>query len=46
MNRRGMEMWQLVLMILALVLLFFIIIWYTGLSQGLEGLFKKLGDLF
>ncbi len=46
MNKRGMEMWQLVLIILALLLLFFVLGWYAGLGETLTGLFDKMGALF
>ena len=43
-EKKGMEMWQLVLMILALLLLFFMLIWVGVLGKDLSGLFEKLGD--
>lgn len=46
MNKRGMEMWQLILLILAVVLLLFMLIWYGALGKELEDLFQKIGDLF
>ncbi|MBT3298630.1 hypothetical protein HN385_06895 [archaeon] len=39
MNKKGMEMWQIVLMILMLLLIFFGFLFYGGISD-------KLGDLF
>ena len=45
MNKKGMEVWQLVMMILALILLIFLVAWYAGLNEGMSSLFKKLGDL-
>jgi len=45
MNKKGMEMWQLVLMILAILLLLFMIVWYGALNNDLGDLFGKLGDL-
>ena len=44
-GKKGMEMWQLILMILALVLLLFVIAWYGGLGGELSGLFDKLKGL-
>lgn len=40
-----MEVWQLVLMILAIVLLVFMIIWYGVLNQDLASLLDKLLNL-
>ncbi len=45
-GKRGMEMWQLVLMILALVLLVFVLAWYGGLGKELKMLSEKLMGLF
>jgi len=45
-GKKGMEMWQLVLIILALLLLFLVIGWYGGLGETLGGLFDKMGALF
>ena len=45
MNKKGMEMWQLVMIILALLLLFFALTWFTVLNNDLEGLLGGLGDL-
>ncbi len=45
-GKKGMEMWQLVLMILALVLLVFILAWYAGLGTELKGLSEKLTEMF
>ena len=45
-EKKGMEMWQLVLMILAILLLLFMIVWYGALNNDLGDLFGKLGDLF
>ena len=44
-GKKGMEMWQLVLMILAILLLVFLIVWSIGLNHSLGDLFSKLGDL-
>ncbi|MBI4151601.1 hypothetical protein HY496_01410 [Candidatus Woesearchaeota archaeon] len=45
-GKKGMEMWQLVLLILALVLLVFIIVWYGGLNKEIGNLLEKFGELF
>jgi len=45
-GKRGMEMWQLVLIILVLILLLFVIGWYGGLNEGLGSLLDKLGGIF
>ncbi|MBI2102861.1 hypothetical protein HYT55_03410 [Candidatus Woesearchaeota archaeon] len=44
-GKKGMEMWQLVLMILALILLVFVIAWYGGLNKEISGLLGKLTGL-
>ena len=44
-GKKGMEMWQLVLIILALLLLFFIIAWYAGLNSEVGNLLDKLSNL-
>jgi len=44
-GKKGMEMWQLVLMILAILLLLFVVAWYSGLNMGIESMFNKLGSL-
>jgi len=44
-NKKGMEMWQLVLLVLSLILLLFVIAWYGGLRNELSGLFDKLKGL-
>ena len=46
MNKKGMEMWQLVLIILAIVFLLFMLAWYGGLDQKISGLLNKFLDLF
>lgn len=45
-NKKGMEMWQVVLMILALIGLVVFIFFYAGLGNEAKELIKKLGDLF
>lgn len=44
-GKKGMEMWQLVLLILALVLLVFLIAWYGGLNKELGSLLEKATGL-
>ncbi|MBS3169306.1 hypothetical protein J4210_02375 [Candidatus Woesearchaeota archaeon] len=44
-GKKGMEMWQLVLLILALILLVFLIAWYGGLNKELGGLLEKATGL-
>jgi hypothetical protein len=44
-GKKGMEMWQLVLIILVLILLLAVLAWYGVLGGELKGLFGKLGDL-
>ncbi len=45
-NKKGeMEVWQLVMIILAVLLLLTFIVWYGFLSDGADSLFRKLGDL-
>ena len=46
MNKQGMEMWELVLMILAIILLLFVIGWYASLNDTSVSLLDKLGGLF
>jgi len=43
-GKRAMEMWQLVMIILALLLLLFMAAWYSGLNDQLGGLFEKMGS--
>jgi len=42
-GKKGMEMWILVLMILAIVLLILVVIWYNDLGSFLQGLLSKFG---
>ncbi|MBI4983363.1 hypothetical protein HZC32_01860 [Candidatus Woesearchaeota archaeon] len=44
-GKKGMEMWQLVLIILAMLLLFFIIVWYSGLNEEVKNLLARMSDL-
>ncbi|HIH10803.1 TPA: hypothetical protein HA241_01295 [Candidatus Woesearchaeota archaeon] len=43
-GKKGMEMWELVFIILALILLVFVIAWYAGLNDTIADLLKKFGD--
>lgn len=45
MNKKGMEMWQLVLIIIALLLLFFAITWFSLLNNDLGELLGSLERL-
>lgn len=46
MNKKGeMEMWQIILIILAVILLFVMIMLFVNWSGSGEGLLKRLGDL-
>ena len=44
-SKKGMEMWQLVMIILAVMLLLFVIAWYSGLNDQIRGLLDKLTGL-
>lgn len=44
-GKKGMETWQLVLIILALILLFFVIIWFSGINTEIKSLLGKFGGL-
>ncbi|MBI2662267.1 hypothetical protein HYX11_02300 [Candidatus Woesearchaeota archaeon] len=47
MNKKGeMEMWQIILIILAAILLFVMIMLFVNWGSSSEGLLKRLGDLF
>ncbi len=41
-GKKGMEMWQLVLIIIALLLLFAVLAWYGGLNKELGVLLDRL----
>lgn len=45
-GKKGLEMEQLILIVLALVLLFFILAWSGALGKDLGDLFNKLVDWF
>ncbi len=45
MNKKGMEMWEMVMLIAAVAFLLFIIVWYGLLDNDLGELFGKVGDL-
>ncbi|MEK6951150.1 MAG: hypothetical protein AABX13_05500 [Nanoarchaeota archaeon] len=44
-GKKGMEMWQLVFLILAIILLLFFLAWYGLLGKDLASLLDKLGEL-
>lgn len=44
-NKKGMEMWQIVFIILALFLFFFVLFFYGDLKGTIEGLMKELNFL-
>ena len=44
-GKKGMETWQLMLMILAILLLLFFITWYGLLKGQLGDLLEKLGEI-
>ncbi len=44
-KKAEMEIWQLVMIILAVLLLLAFAIWYGFLSDSADSLFSKLGDL-
>ena len=46
MNNKGMEMWELVTIILVILLLLFVAVWYSGLNQELSKLLEKMAGLF
>ena len=45
-GKQGMEMWQLVIIILAILLLLFILAWYSSLVSELQSLLERMGDFF
>ena len=45
-GKKGMEMWQLILIFLAIALLLFMIFWYSQLADSGGGLIKTLKSLF
>tara|TARA_Y100000310_G_C20701069_1_gene829929 strand:+ start:2847 stop:2987 length:141 start_codon:yes stop_codon:yes gene_type:complete len=45
-DKRGMEMWQIVLMVLAVLVLIAFLIWYNSLGNTTDSLLGKLGGLF
>lgn len=44
-DKKGMEMWQLVMIILVLILLLAVLVWYGFLGGEIKGVLGKLGDL-
>ncbi len=45
-DKKGMEMWQLVMIILVLILLIAAIVWFGILGGEIKGLLAGLGELF
>lgn len=45
-GKKAMEMWQIVLLILAIIFLLFMLIWFGGLRDTIVELLVKLGDMF
>ena len=45
-GKKGMEMWQLILILLAILLLIFVLGWYSGLNTQLGGLLDRVGSYF
>lgn len=45
-DTKGMEMWQLLLILLSVILLLFFIIWYSTLGGDLGDLLGKIGELW
>ncbi|MBS3123609.1 hypothetical protein J4437_03150 [Candidatus Woesearchaeota archaeon] len=43
-NKKGMEMWELVIMVLAIILLIFVIAWYVSLDKSGQSLLERLGQ--
>ncbi len=43
-NKKGMEMWELITIILVLILLIAVIAWYAGLGKAIEKLLESVGN--
>lgn len=43
-GKKGMEMWQLVIIILALLLLLAVLAWYSGLNKELGALLDNFNN--
>ena len=41
-TKQGMETWQLVLIILALIVLVLVVIWYSGLNESIKEMLDKM----
>lgn len=46
MNKRAMEMWQIVLLVLAIIFLFVMAAWYAALNNDVNSLLSKVWGLF
>lgn len=44
-GKKGMEVWQLILLILAVLLLVFVIAWYSGLNTQIADFLQKMSDM-
>ena len=44
-SKKGMEMWQIVFMILAMFLFLFVLFFYGDMRDSIEGLIKELNLL-
>lgn len=45
-GKKGMEMWQLVILILAILFLLAMVSWYAILNKDLGGLLESFSNLF
>lgn len=45
-DKKGMEMWQLLLILLSVILLLFFIVWYSSLGSDIGDLLGTLGELW
>lgn len=45
-KKAEMEMWQIVLMILAILLFIVILMWYGELGEQIEQFLTRIGELF
>ncbi len=45
-NKKGMEMWEIVLIIIALVLMLVLIVWYGFLKGSADNILSKVAEWF
>ena len=45
-GKKGMEMWVIVLMVLALILLLLVIAWYKDLGSFIQSLLDRFGGMW